>query len=101
MSTESDVSLVPEPEARVETPPSAWSLWRLAHLGAAYTVIAAALWYIQSVTPAIIDPDGYYHIRWSRLLWESLPHGRLPTFVWLPLTILNRDAYVDHHFLFH
>lgn len=48
------------------------------------------------------DWDGYYHIRWSALLWESLSSGKwLPEFIWLPLTVLNPQDYADHHFLFH
>ncbi|HQR38073.1 MAG TPA: hypothetical protein PLF26_06680 [Blastocatellia bacterium] len=89
-------------EESAPTPPEQGvSFATIAHLGAAYAVVAGVLWYIQSGTTAIIDPDGYYHIRWSRLLWEGLTHGHLPRFVWLPLTILNEKGYVDHHFLFH
>ena len=47
------------------------------------------------------DFDGYYHIKWSRLLWEGLRAGHLPQFKWLPLTSLNSDHYADQHFLFH
>jgi hypothetical protein len=48
------------------------------------------------------DWDGYYHIKWSSLLWENFRHGRwLPEFTWLPLTVLNPQDYADHHFLFH
>ncbi len=48
------------------------------------------------------DWDGYYHIKWSFLLWESFKSGHwLPEFVWLPLTVLNPKDYADHHFLFH
>lgn len=48
------------------------------------------------------DWDGYYHIRWSSLLWENFSHGKwLPEFKWLPLTVLGPDVYADHHFLFH
>ncbi len=80
-------------------PPSTFQSF--SRLGLVYAASIAVLWIIQSGTKAIIDPDGYYHIRWSRLLWENLPHGRLPRFIWLPLTTLNENAYVDHHFLFH
>lgn len=66
-----------------------------------FAACAVVLGYIQSATAGIIDPDGYYHLRWSRILWENLPYGRLPEFVWLPLTTLNPSDYVDHHFLFH
>ena len=48
------------------------------------------------------DWDGYYHIRWSALLWESFRAGNgLPEFTWLPLTVLGEREYADHHFLFH
>jgi hypothetical protein len=48
------------------------------------------------------DYDGYYHIKWSRLLWEGMKEGHFPpTFNWLPLTTLNPNDYVDHHLFFH
>src|SRR5256885_4425590 len=48
------------------------------------------------------DYDGYYHIRWSRLLWEGMRQGHFPpSFNWLPLTTLNPKDYVDHHLFFH
>jgi len=48
------------------------------------------------------DYDGYYHIKWSRLLWEGIQQGQFPpTFRWLPLTTLNPSDYVDHHLFFH
>jgi hypothetical protein len=59
---------------------------------------------LQFSTQAICcgDWDGYYHIKWSSLLWENFKHGRwLPEFTWLPLTVLNPQDYADHHFLFH
>jgi len=59
---------------------------------------------VQFSTPAICcgDWDGYYHIKWSSLLWENFRQGKwLPEFVWLPLTVLNAQDYADHHFLFH
>jgi len=71
-----------------------------------FGLIAAAmvLGWLQFRTEAICcgDWDGYYHIRWSALLWESLSSGGgLPVFNWLPLTVLNPTHYNDHHFLFH
>jgi len=45
---------------------------------------------LQFQTDAICcgDWDGYYHIRWSSLLWENFSHGKwLPSFDWLPLTV--------------
>ncbi|MGE3465332.1 MAG: hypothetical protein AB7J13_00225 [Pyrinomonadaceae bacterium] len=59
---------------------------------------------LQTRTAAICcgDWDGYYHIRWSALLWENFSQFKwLPTFEWLPLTVLNPQDYADHHFLFH
>jgi hypothetical protein len=48
------------------------------------------------------DYDGYYHIKWSRLLWEGMREGHFPpSFRWLPLTTLNPNDYVDHHLFFH
>jgi hypothetical protein len=48
------------------------------------------------------DYDGYYHIKWSRLLWEGIREGHFPPrFNWLPLTTLNPNDYVDHHLFFH
>ena len=55
--------------------------------------------WIQFASPAIVGNDAYYHIRWSRMLRESLPH--LPAFKWLPLTVLRSQLFVDQHFLFH
>jgi hypothetical protein len=66
--------------------------------------IVLLLTILQRSTDAICcgDWDGYYHIRWSALLWESLSSGNwLPEFKWLPLTVLNPADYNDHHFLFH
>lgn len=59
---------------------------------------------LQFSTSAICcgDWDGYYHIRWSSLLWESFKSGNwLPDFTWLPLTVLSSQDYADHHFFFH
>ncbi len=67
-------------------------------------VIGFIFWKLQFSTNSICcgDFDGYYHIKWSRMLWESLRHRTFPPiFTWLPLTTLNPNDYVDHHFLFH
>src|SRR5215472_8597897 len=66
---------------------------------AALVLIGAVMMRIEFAGPAILDNDGYYHIRWSKMLRESAPH--LPKFTNLPLTTLSEDRYVDHHFLFH
>lgn len=60
--------------------------------------------FLQFRTPDICcgDFDGYYHIRWSRMLWEGLTSFRFPPqFRALPLTILSPHAYADQHLLFH
>jgi hypothetical protein len=61
-------------------------------------------WQLQFSTSAICcgDYDGYYHIKWTRTLWESMKSYKFPpAFPWLPLTTLNAKDYVDHHLLFH
>jgi hypothetical protein len=66
--------------------------------------IALIFWQLQFSTNAICcgDFDGYYHIKWTRTLWEGIKHGSFPpAFPWLPLTTLNAKDYVDHHLLFH
>lgn len=66
--------------------------------------IALIFWGLQFSTDAICcgDFDGYYHVKWTRILWESMKHGSFPPqFPWLPLTTLNAKDYVDHHLLFH
>src|SRR5918996_1676077 len=73
-------------------------------LGAGAIAIGIVFWKLQFSTDAICcgDFDGYYHIRWSRMLWESmLAKAFPPVFTWLPLTTLNATSYVDHHLLFH
>jgi hypothetical protein len=70
-----------------------------AQLILAFVLIAGVMGWIQFSGKAILDNDGYYHIRWSRMLRENAPH--LPPFKALPLTTLNQQDYVDHHYLFH
>ena len=66
--------------------------------------IGLVFWWLQRQTQAICcgDFDGYYHIKWSRMIWENWRAKHfLPAFTWLPLTTLNAHDYVDHHLLFH
>jgi hypothetical protein len=66
--------------------------------------IGLIFWKLQFSTNAICcgDFDGYYHIKWSRMLWESLRQGHMPPqFIWLPFTTLDPRHFVDHHLLFH
>ena len=65
----------------------------------AFVLILVVMGWIEFGGPAILDNDGYYHIRWAKMLRESFPH--LPAFKALPLTILDEEHYVDHHYLFH
>lgn len=80
------------------------SALRAIQLGAGATVIGLIFWQLQFSTQSICcgDFDGYYHIKWSRLLWESIRQRSFPPqFTWLPLTTLDAKNYVDHHLLFH
>ena len=66
--------------------------------------IALIFWWLQYSTDAICcgDYDGYYHIKWARLIWDNLRASHFPpAFPWLPLTTLNPKNYVDHHLLYH
>ena len=77
---------------------------RVIYLIFGFCAIAMVMVFLQWRTDAICcgDWDGYYHIKWSSMLWENFSHGKwLPTFEWLPLTVLNPRDYADHHFLFH
>lgn len=77
---------------------------RVLQLIAGAIVIVIVFWRLQFSTQSICcgDFDGYYHIKWSRMLWEGMRQGNFPPlFTWLPLTTLNSRDYVDHHLLFH
>jgi hypothetical protein len=77
---------------------------RAADLLAGAIAIAVVFWWLQFSTSAICcgDFDGYYHIKWARLLWDNMRGGHFPpAFPWLPLTTLNPRDYVDHHLLYH
>lgn len=66
--------------------------------------IGVIFWQLQFSTSAICcgDFDGYYHVKWSRSLWEGIKARQFPPeFSVLPLTTLNPKEYVDHHLLFH
>ena len=53
---------------------------------------------VQWATPGIVGNDGYYHVKMGYLMRQE---GLTPAFEALPNTILNADAYYDHHLLFH
>ena len=80
------------------------STLRAVQLCAGAIAIGLIFWQLQFSTKAICcgDFDGYYHIKWSQMLWQSLRHHAFPPpFTWLPLTTLDARNYVDHHLLFH
>ncbi len=77
---------------------------QLIYLVFGFIAIAFVMIMVQYSTEAICcgDQDGYYHIRWSSLLWANFSQLQwLPEFSWLPLTVLNPSDYADHHFMFH
>jgi hypothetical protein len=78
---------------------------RAVYLVVGALTIGLIFWKLQFSNQSVCcgDFDGYYHIRWSRLLWENMRQGHFfpPTFKWLPLTTLDPKGYVDHHLLFH
>jgi hypothetical protein len=76
---------------------------RIIQFVAGAIAIVIIFWQLQFSTNAICcgDFDGYYHIKWTRTLWESIKARTFPDFPWLPLTTLNSRDYVDHHLLFH
>jgi hypothetical protein len=77
---------------------------RAANLTSAAVVIVCSFSWLQFSTSSICcgDFDGYYHMKWARLLWEGMRAKHFPpAFIWLPLTTLNSHDYVDHHLLFH
>jgi hypothetical protein len=64
-----------------------------------YVICAAVLVSIIFATPTFLGTDDYYHARISE---QIIQQRRLNVqFPWLPLTILNEQAFVDHHLLFH
>jgi hypothetical protein len=78
---------------------------RLTELTIGALAIVLVFWRLQYSTHSICcgDFDGYYHVKWARLLWDNFKtkHFYPPAFMWLPLTTLNPHDYVDHHYLFH
>lgn len=56
---------------------------------------------LQFSTSSLGSVDGYFHVRYSALLWEAGWRSFPIEFPWLPYTILNARDYYDHHMLFH
>lgn len=61
-------------------------------------LFVAFLAVVQFSTPDLAGNDGYYHIKMAYLMRSE---GLRPAFDWLPLTVLNAEEFVNHHFLFH
>jgi hypothetical protein len=110
IDTNSEIIPAPKADSPEKTKPT-WREWfgtdeaiRWVYLIFGLFAVFLLMTLVQFSTPAICcgDWDGYYHIKWSSLLWENFRQGKwLPEFVWLPLTVLNAQDYADHHFLFH
>ena len=58
----------------------------------------AGMAWIQFASPDMPDNDGFYHIKLAYLMRTE---GLKPEFKWLPQSILNKNEFYDHHFLFH
>jgi len=107
-NAEKEAEETPKPTTETK---QTWRQWletdaavRSVYLVFGFLVIFLLMTRLQFSTDAICcgDWDGYYHIGWSQELWNSFKSGHwLPEFRWLPLTVLNPQAYADHHFLFH
>ncbi|HKS28985.1 MAG TPA: hypothetical protein VJS44_14255 [Pyrinomonadaceae bacterium] len=101
--TEGERAAVPETRRRRKDASS--EFWeRVVYLLVGVASIAAVFIKLQFSTDGVCcgDFDGYYHIKWSSLLWEGMRRSVFPpAFVWLPLTTLDPKGYVDHHLLFH
>jgi intracellular septation protein A len=63
-----------------------------------FTAFLGLFAYVQYGTDALVGTDGYYHVKMGYLIRQE---GLKPGFPWLPQTILNEEAYYDHHLLFH
>lgn len=98
MQTSQEIAEQPA-AARPAPAPSRFVLPKPVELALAFAVIFNVMYLVEFGGPAILDNDGFYHMRWSRTLREQFP--RLPRFQALPLTTLNEADYVDHHYLFH
>jgi hypothetical protein len=92
------------PRRGIPTRPESGTTLRISQFLIGAIAIVGIFWLLQYSTDSICcgDYDGYYHIKWSRTLWEGMKARSFPPeFPWLPLTTLNSKEYVDHHLLFH
>jgi len=65
---------------------------------ALFLLFMCALALVQFASPGLVGNDGYYHIKLAELIRTQ---GLKPMFDYLPLTVLNSEEFVDHHYLFH
>lgn len=80
--------------------------WATAHIASPtlltgvglFSLFVTFLILVQFATPNLAGNDGYYHIKLAYLMRSQ---GLRPTFDWLPLTVLNSEEFVNHHFLYH
>lgn len=77
---------------------SAVKVWPLIQALVLFLIFAGLLAIVQYGTDALVGTDGYYHARMGLLIRQE---GLRPDFKWLPLTILNADAFYNHHLLYH
>ena len=103
--TPAEASVAQNPKRRFQDWLKSEAAVRFSELAVGGVAIVILFRQLQYSTSAICcgDFDGYYHMKWARLLWENFKakHFRPPTFTWLPLTTLNPQEYVDHHLLYH
>ena len=63
-----------------------------------FALFSALFAFVQFGTTALADNDGFYHLRMAALIRQ---YGLRVPFIWLPLSILNPQAFYDHHLLYH
>jgi asparagine N-glycosylation enzyme membrane subunit Stt3 len=74
------------------------ALPRLLEPLAVFALFALVFGLVQFRQVPFYDNDSYYHMRMAALVREQ---GLRVDFVWLPLSTLNRETYVNHHLLHH
>ncbi len=63
-----------------------------------FAIFVAGFAIVQYGAPSLAGNDGYYHMKMGYLIRHE---GLKVDFPYLPLTILNEDAFYDHHMLYH
>src|SRR4051794_19915463 len=89
VAPEPEAAFAHEPEEETRASALSGARVRYAYLLAGAGLIGLVFCWLQFSTRAICcgDLDGYYHIKWSQTLWQSLrAHHFPPRFTWLPLT---------------